>query len=366
MAEASVRPHNTGIYEIVNTVNGKRYVGSACSFHERWKLHRIHLRRGTHHSPHLQASWDKHGEAAFKFNRLLICSRQNLIMYEQAAMDALLPEFNVLKVAGSCLGHKHSAETRAKVSAAKMGNTATLGFKHSAETRAMQSAIHKGRPSPMKGRQRKPEAVAATAAAHRGMERSEETKSKIAAKAVGRKRSPESIEKGAEKRRGVPLSPEHRAKLLGNTHAVGWHHTDEWKAAASARKKGIPVPKDAEWRAKIGASLRGRTIPDEVRAKISLTATGKKRGPYKPMSEETRLRSKALRAGQSNPMSGKTHSESARAKMSVANKGRKCSPERAAAVGEKARAMWADPVKRTEILQKRADARDRKKQFAGG
>ena len=57
----------------LNTVNDKRYVGSAVNFGARWKEHRHVLKRGTHHSCHLQNAWVKHGEDAFVFRRLIVC-----------------------------------------------------------------------------------------------------------------------------------------------------------------------------------------------------------------------------------------------------------------------------------------------------
>ena len=253
MAESSVaaRVENTGIYEIVNTVNGKRYVGSANDFHKRWKLHLFHLSKGTHHSPHLQASWDKHGAENFSFNKIVLCARSDLIMYEQLAMDALRPEFNVARLAGSCQGVKHSAETRAKLSAAKMGNKHTLGYKHRPESIALMAESKRGKPGPTKGKTLSPEHVAKVVAAHIGSRRSQETRDKIAAKARGRVRSPESIEKSAAALRGIPLSAERRAALLGNKHAAGRRQTDEERANRSEKVK-------AAWAAKKAAGIPWR------------------------------------------------------------------------------------------------------------
>lgn len=104
-------PTDSGIYEIVNLANGKRYIGSAQNFKLRWRLHRIHLRRGTHHSRHLQSSWTKRGEDSFEFRVLLTCERADLIEAEQAALDALAPEYNNSRIAGSCAGVKHQPRT---------------------------------------------------------------------------------------------------------------------------------------------------------------------------------------------------------------------------------------------------------------
>lgn len=212
---------DTGIYQIVNTVNGKRYVGSAKSFAGRWSTHRSRLKTGRHHNRHLQSSWAKYGAAAFAFQKLIVCAQEDLLLYEQIAIDVLRPEFNVERIAGNSLGCIRTPETRAK----------------------------------------------------------------IAAKALGRKRSRASVEAGAAKRRGVPLAPEHAAKLIGNKHALGLKHTDEWKAANAVRNTGLKRPKDAEYRAKIAATLRGRKATPEHRANQSAAQLGKKRGPYKKRAD---------------------------------------------------------------------------------
>ena len=62
-----------GIYCIINTVNGKRYVGStASSFKQRFMQHIQKLRRGAHANKHLQTSFLKYGEGSFKFEILEI------------------------------------------------------------------------------------------------------------------------------------------------------------------------------------------------------------------------------------------------------------------------------------------------------
>jgi len=55
------------IYQIRNVVNQKFYVGSTWNMRERFRTHRNKLRRGVHHCHHLQAAWNKYGEDAFKF-----------------------------------------------------------------------------------------------------------------------------------------------------------------------------------------------------------------------------------------------------------------------------------------------------------
>lgn len=163
-----------GVYEIVNKANGKSYVGSARSFRKRFCAHRNHLRRRTHGNAKLQCAWEKYGEQAFEFRPLLVCDAAALLMYEQIAMDALRPEYNICQTAGNTLGVRWSEEAKARVAATRT-NDHFKGRKHSPQTRALMSAAQRGNTATL-GKKRDPAAVEATAAAHRGMKRSDECK----------------------------------------------------------------------------------------------------------------------------------------------------------------------------------------------
>ena len=67
-----------GIYEILNTVNGKRYIGQSVDIYDRWRTHKSALNKGKHTNSHLQASWSLYGEKSFKFSILEECSREAL------------------------------------------------------------------------------------------------------------------------------------------------------------------------------------------------------------------------------------------------------------------------------------------------
>ena len=56
-----------GIYKIINIINNKFYVGSAVDLKRRKTRHFSELRNGKHNNRHLQAAWQKYGEAAFIF-----------------------------------------------------------------------------------------------------------------------------------------------------------------------------------------------------------------------------------------------------------------------------------------------------------
>ncbi len=76
-----------GIYEIRCRVSENAYVGSSISVYGRWYDHRWNLRKGTHHCHALQKSWIKHGEAAFDFKILELCTQEELVNREQTWLD---------------------------------------------------------------------------------------------------------------------------------------------------------------------------------------------------------------------------------------------------------------------------------------
>ena len=184
---------NTGVYEICNAANGKRYVGSAADFRKRRVMHLSVLRRGKHHSVVLQRAWDKYGEAAFSFNLLLACSRKDLVFYEQRCMDGLSSEYNIAKVAGSSLGLVLSPEHRAKISAAGIErmrspearakkSSDNIGYRHSPE------AIEKMRLAAL-GRVCSPETREKMRLVNIGRKHSAETRAKMSVAAKGNQRA---------------------------------------------------------------------------------------------------------------------------------------------------------------------------------
>lgn len=174
---------NTGIYCIEHIASGKRYVGSAVDFSQRWYIHKSHLRRNVHHSVYLQRAWNKYGEDAFEFKKLLICSAENRLMYEQRYIDGLNPEYNLAKVAGSQLGYKHTEEARAKIRAARARQVADTAAMHASN----------------KGRKHTPEWIEKTRQVHLGRKRSPEIIARRKAAHIrpmlGKKHSPETLAK---------------------------------------------------------------------------------------------------------------------------------------------------------------------------
>lgn len=202
----------SGVYEIVNSANGKRYVGSAKNITLRFRSHRSRLNLGNHHSRPLQNAWLKYGATAFTVRTILLCDPADLLVNEQRTINALAPEYNVCPTAGNTLGRRHSPETRALIaakavgrvrsaesveagaakrrgvkvpamSARMMGNQRAVGLKHTDEWKAANSLRNLGRLRPkdeacrakiaasLRGRKATPEARANQSAAQRGRKR---------------------------------------------------------------------------------------------------------------------------------------------------------------------------------------------------
>lgn len=204
-----VGPKDAGIYCWLNTVTGKRYVGSAVVLVNRFRQHRRHLSRGVHHNSYLQRVWDKYGAGGLKFIVLEKCSPEECISREQFWIDFYRSAerqfgYNLCPVAGSHLGYKHSPEARQRQSAALMGHPV------SAETRA-----------------------------------------KLAARKRGKKMSQEHREKT-------------RAASTGRTHTV----SDETRARLSMIAKARKPISDVT-RAKLIAARKGRKVSDETKRRMS-------------------------------------------------------------------------------------------------
>ncbi len=234
-----------GIYQILNIVTGKCYIGSAIDIKQRWRGHKSGLRRGTSKNIKLQNTWNKHGEQAFEFNiiEIIDVDKEELYKREQYYIDffdSVKNGYNLSPAAGSNAGYKHSKETRHNMKLAKAGQhdgekNPFYGKHHSEETRKLLSEINTGKTH------------------------SEETKAKISAISLGQRHTEETKEHLREVnsgegnpmygRRGedspfygVPRSEETKAKLreanLGeNSPWWGKTHSEETKAKMSASAK---------------------------------------------------------------------------------------------------------------------------------
>ena len=120
------------VYAIVNSLNGDKYVGSTVrDVGLRWANHLKELKRGTHHSCHLQRAWKKYGGGVFQLQVLCVVSdNKDLLKMEQVYLDQGKAAkgkgfYNVCWVAGNCVGRKYSKATLRRLSESHMGKGRT-------------------------------------------------------------------------------------------------------------------------------------------------------------------------------------------------------------------------------------------------
>jgi group I intron endonuclease len=146
----------SGIYKIKFTDSPKIYIGSAIDLVKRRRNHLSDLRTERHPNIHLQRMFNKYGEKQFMFQVIENCELDILVTREQYFIDQLQPEINILKIAHSSLGYRHTEEAILKIRkvstekakddewlAKVSGNWFIKGSTRSDESRSKQSATLK-------------------------------------------------------------------------------------------------------------------------------------------------------------------------------------------------------------------------------
>lgn len=246
----------SGIYQIRNTVNGKRYIGSAVNLPKRFSDHRYGLNKGDHRNSKLQRAWIKYGKDSFCFEIVELADPADLLHREQHYIDLYHSYgkndgYNICPVAGNKLGVIPSIETRNKMSES--------------------------------GKKRPPV--------------TDETRAKLSATGLGRKRTAETIAKQVASRKYKPLTESHKQRL--RSLRLGSTSTEEHKKAISTALNSRTPEQKAETARKKSESLKkmhanrtdeqrqlirqnqsvaakGKIISTEQRRKISATLTGRK------------------------------------------------------------------------------------------
>jgi group I intron endonuclease len=197
----------SGIYQILNKVNGKRYIGSSVNLRKRENAHLWHLKKDLHFNKHLQRAWSLYGVKAFTFEVLeYVSDIELLISREQHYIDTLKPEYNLLPTAGSMSGFKHSEESRQKISKIQLA------------------------------RYKDPKEREKTKEIHLGAKRSDETRQRISEAATLRFSDP----KEREKIKKAKLGKKPTEKTLQNMSKsqMGRKHNEETKQKISEAQQG--------------------------------------------------------------------------------------------------------------------------------
>ena len=161
----------SGIYKIINKIDGKYYVGSSKNINIRWYNHIKDLKENKHYNDFLQRAWNKFGSDNFEFVIIeLVNDKTKLLLIEQTYLNKAkleqqctynlnwqakggdISEYSRLKlknrhfseehskkISESKIGKPRSKETKEKI---KIANT---GKKHTMETRSKISNSHIGK-----------------------------------------------------------------------------------------------------------------------------------------------------------------------------------------------------------------------------
>lgn len=107
----------TGIYLWVNKTNGKYYVGSSINMSARLSNYfSIRFLLGNL-SIIIYRALLKYGYSNFMLIILECCDKKVVRLKETKYIQDLNPEYNILKIAGSSLGYRHTEETLANLRA---------------------------------------------------------------------------------------------------------------------------------------------------------------------------------------------------------------------------------------------------------
>lgn len=123
--EPRVFPKKPAVYQIKNLLNDRIYIGSSFNFYKRMIAHFFALKNGTHKNDYLQNDWNNCGEENFCFILADACEKQSLREIEQEYLDKHYDNqnmcYNMSPSSEDNTGHKHTNETKRKISLQKKG-----------------------------------------------------------------------------------------------------------------------------------------------------------------------------------------------------------------------------------------------------
>jgi len=122
----------SGIYMLTNKLTNDMYIGQSADISKRFKNYFNLSYIKSKNSFIISRALIKYGYSNFSVTILEYSDKSELIIKEQYYLNKLNPQYNILKIAGSSRGFKHSEETKLKISAAH-GNPVNIYEKCSSE-----------------------------------------------------------------------------------------------------------------------------------------------------------------------------------------------------------------------------------------
>lgn len=136
----------SGIYRINNIITGKSYVGSATDLPRIFSNYSSIKYLKYKSNSRINRALLKYGYENFSLDILEYCNKENVISREQYYIDFFKSEYNILQIAGSSLGFKHSLYTKLIMSDLKIGErNGMFNKKHTKERCESISFTLKGR-----------------------------------------------------------------------------------------------------------------------------------------------------------------------------------------------------------------------------
>lgn len=126
----------SGIYKWNNLITNESYIGSTVNLGNRLKFYYYssNLKRVLNkESSIIYNAILKYNLSNFSLEILEYCKKEFIIEREQYYMNIFNPEYNILKKAGSRLGHKLSEETKNKLSTALRGRKLSVNLNSSSK-----------------------------------------------------------------------------------------------------------------------------------------------------------------------------------------------------------------------------------------
>lgn len=189
----------TGIYQWTHKESGKIYIGSAINLKTRLSQYYNINYLERNKTMYICNALREHEYSAFSLSILEFIDishlskedvRKLVLEREQFYINSLEPQYNILLIASSLLGFKHTEGTKKLISEALTGknhpmfgrieeNSSMFGKNHSADTIAKMSEAKIGENNPMFGKSLSTETRAKMKEAHKGKFHSAETKAKM-------------------------------------------------------------------------------------------------------------------------------------------------------------------------------------------
>ena len=263
-------PKVSGIYRLLNKVNGKSYVGQAADMYRRRNQHWSSLTRGEHFNRKLTNAFRKHGRAAFVFEVCCVCEHSELTRCEQwyvDSLDSVNNGYNIRTCVDSNRGVKMSPYTksamkayqnRPEVKAAK--SAFQKQHSNNPAVRAARSAFHKRHMN-------KQHVKEAKSAFQKTYQNQPEVKAANSSQSKAYHNRPEV--KAAQSKRATELNNRPGAKEANSAWHKEYQNRPEVKAAISKRSKesmGRPA-------VKIATALRMKEFANRPEVKAAWAAS---------------------------------------------------------------------------------------------